>query len=413
MYGMINKLLICRFKSKRKILFLGTGILIDSLFVHFSTIEPIIVRILVFTIFSFVIIHLLFNNNCIIKIFFVFLSNYIFLVSDMIAGNLLSWIYKTDIDYLISRALALFLLSKVIAFLLVISFVQIFKKINLNISISYWIKMNFILVVFIILMDFLMAISSTLQEESSNYSMQIVKISLLFLLMSILVIYFFCEICFFYQKEQRSYTLVLKNKELEQQLAFHEASASDLKKIRHDIKSNLANISYLLKENHIKESVKYISAITSTLESTKSVIHCGNNYLDSILNYGISLCRKNKINTQFEVGNVLKLNIEPNDLSSIISNLLNNAVEANLKLTGVEKYITLKIFCYKNYLVVIIKNPYKRVLIESDGALITDKKDKNYHGYGLKIVKSSVDQYGGTFKYSYDNNVFTAKIILP
>ncbi len=413
LYWMINKLLICRFKGKKKILFLSTAILIDTLFVYFCTIEPTILRILTFTIFSFIIIHTLFINNYLIKIFFVFLSNYIFLVSDMIAGNLISWIYKTDIDYLISEALSLFLLSKIIAFLLVLSFIRIFKKINLNITINYWIKMNFIIVVFVILMNFLMAISSTLQENSSHYSVQIVRISLLFLLMSILVIYLFGEICLFYQKEQRRYALDLKNKELEQQLAFQEASASDLRKIRHDIKNNLANISYLLKENHIEESVKYINAITTTLEATKSVIHCGNKYLDSILNYEISLCKRNKINTQFDVDNVPELNIEPIDMSSIISNILNNAIEANLKLTESERYIILKIFCYKNYLTVIVKNPYKHILVESDGILTTDKKDKIYHGYGLNIVKSSVNQYGGTFQYSYDNNVFTAKIILP
>ena len=100
--------------------------------------------------------------------------------------------------------------------------------------------------------------------------------------MSVFVIYLFGEICLFYQKERQRYSLDLKNKVLEQQLAFQETSASNIKKIRHDIKNNLANISYLLNENHIEESVKYINAITSALEATKSVIHCGNKHLDAM-----------------------------------------------------------------------------------------------------------------------------------
>ncbi|WP_161567190.1 sensor histidine kinase [Acidilutibacter cellobiosedens] len=209
------------------------------------------------------------------------------------------------------------------------------------------------------------------------------------------------------------YALKLKNKALKDQLAFQEASASELKKIRHDIKNNLANISYLLKENHIEESVGYINAITSTLESTKSIIHCGNNYLDSILNYEMTLCKNNNIDACFEIDNIPKLNIAPTDLSSIISNVLNNAVEANLKLTESERYISLKIFCYKNYLSIIVKNPYKHILIEDNGTLITNKKDKFYHGYGLKSVESSVKRYRGNFKYSYENNIFMSMIILP
>lgn len=413
LYWMIDKVLICKFRGKKKILFLSTAIVMDSLFVYICPVELTIFRIMTFTAFSFVFIHLLFNNNYIIKIFFVFLNHYIFLVSDMIAGNLLSLIYKIDLDYLVSKSLFLLLLSKIIAFLIVISLIRIFKKINLNISVNHWLIMNVIMVTFIFIMNFLMTISSTLQKENSHYTAQIVRISLLFLIMSVIVICLFGEICFFYQKEQHGYALELKNKELEQQLAFQESSASDLRKIRHDVKNNLANISFLLKENHIEESVKYINAITSTLETTKSVIHCGNNYIDSIINYEISLCRRNKINIQFEVDNVPDLNIKPTVISSIISNLLNNAIEANLKIIESERYIDLKIFCYKNYLTMIVKNPYKHVLLEFDGVLATNKKDNIYHGYGLKIVKSSVNQYGGTFQYSHDKNIFIAKMILP
>jgi sensor histidine kinase regulating citrate/malate metabolism len=227
------------------------------------------------------------------------------------------------------------------------------------------------------------------------------------------MIYLFGRICLFYQKEKQMYALKLKNKALKDQLAFQEASASELKKIRHDIKNNLANISYLLKENHIEESVGYINAITSTLESTKSIIHCGNNYLDSILNYEMTLCKNNNIDACFEIDNIPKLNIAPTDLSSIISNVLNNAVEANLKLTESERYISLKIFCYKNYLSIIVKNPYKHILIEDNGTLITNKKDKFYHGYGLKSIKYVAQKYGGSVSVQASNNWFDLKILIP
>lgn len=125
------------------------------------------------------------------------------------------------------------------------------------------------------------------------------------------------------------------------------------------------------------------------------------------------LCKNYNIDARFVVNDILELNIEPTDLSSIFSNILNNAVEANLKLTESERYISLKVFCYKNYLTVVVKNPYRNALIESDGTITTNKKDKMYHGYGLKSVKSSVERYGGTFKYSYEKNVFTSMIMLP
>jgi len=84
-----------------------------------------------------------------------------------------------------------------------------------------------------------------------------------------------------------------------------------------------------------------------------------------------------------------------------------------LTLNEADRYISLKMFCYKNYLSVIVKNPYNHTINEKDGLLITNKKDKSFHGYGVKSIRSSVDRYGGIFKYSYKDNVFTVMIMLP
>lgn len=413
LYWMVNELFTCKYKGVKRIIFFCIAIFIDTLFVYFCPNFSILLRITLFSTFSFLLVQSLYKGNVFMKIFFIILMNYILIISDMIAGNLLSWIYDTNIVYLASTSLALYIFSKMIAFSLVLTVICGFKKIDLNISLNYWIKMDLIIGFCLFIMEFLMAISSTLQDENPQYSVQIVRISICFLILTILIIYIFGEICLYYQKEQQRYALELKNTALERQLAFQEASASDLKQIRHDIKNNLASISYLLKENHIEESVKYINAISSTLEVTKSIIHSGNKYIDSILNYEITLCKRNNFDIQFEVDNIPELNISPTDLSSVISNILNNAIEANLKLKESERYISLKMFCFKNYLSIIATNPYDHNLIKVDGVLTTDKTDRNYHGYGLKSVDSSVKKYGGSFKYSYENNVFTVMIILP
>lgn len=408
----IDQFLNCKFKGYKKIIFLSAAIIVDALFVHFCSLEPTF-RSIFLIVVSFLIVQLLYKNSFFIIMFFILLINYIFVISDIIAGNILSWIYGANINFLISGTLSLFLFSKIIVFLLVLLYIQVFKEVDFNIPDRYWVYMDLIIGFFIIIMNFLMMISSTLQNESFDYSVRIAGVSMIFLLMSVLTICIFGEICLFYQKEHQRYSLDLKNKMLEQQLAFQEAATSDLKKIRHDIKNNLANISYLLNENHIEDSVKYINAITSALEATKSVIHCGNNYLDAILNYVLTICKSNNIDTKFEIDKIPKLNIDPTDLSSIFSNILSNAVEANLKLMDSKRYISLKVFCYKNYLSAIVKNPYNYAIIEADGMPKTNKEDKLYHGYGLKSVKSSVERYGGIFKYSYEGNVYTSIIMLP
>lgn len=413
LYFMIDQFLDCRVTGCKKIIFLIAAIAIDTVLVNFLPLGSPLLKNIILMAVSLMIVQFLYKNRIFIKMFFILLVNYVFIISDIIAGNMLSWIYGIDIGLLISGETSLYILSKIIAFSLVLLYMKVFKGLGLNIPDKYWVCMDLIILSFIIIINFLMTVSFTPQKDEIYYSAQITGISVLFLAMSTLMIYIFGEICSFYQNEQQRYTLDLKNKALEQQLMIQKTEESDLKKIRHDIKSNLANISHLLNENHIEESVRYINSITSALESTKSAIHCGNNYLDAILNYEISVCKSNNIEAEFEIGKIPELNIDPVDLSSIFSNVLNNAIDANLKLINTERYINLKMFCYKNYLSAVIKNPYRDSLTESGGILATNKRDKLNHGYGLKLIKSSVERYDGNFKYSYENNIFTSMIILP
>ena len=416
-YWMTNHLLNCKFTGKKKMAILVSAVLAESFLVEFISLQTLTVRVLLFATISLVIIHILFKEHFLIKLFLVLLSYYIFLISDIIAGNLMSLVCNVHIESVVSGTscfpIMFLIISKTITLFLFLSYVRFSKKISFYIPVKYWVSMNLIIGSFMVIINFFMSINGTLQDESSYYSMQILGISTYFLILSILTIYFFGEICLFYQKEQQRYALELNNKALEQQVVFQEASVSYLRKIRHDIQSNLINIAFLMKENHIEESIKYINAITSTLEMTKSITCCGNKYLDAILNFTTALCKKNHIDMRFTIDEAPEVSVAPIDLSAVFSNVLNNAIDANLTLNEADRYISLKMFCYKNYLSVIVKNPYNHTINEKDGLLITNKKDKSFHGYGVKSIRSSVDRYGGIFKYSYKDNVFTVMIMLP
>lgn len=417
LYWMVNSLLNYKFTKCKKNTFIIWAIFIDYLFAEIYTNLSTKVTPILFILISLIIIEFFYKDNIFIKAFFILLCNYILLISDIVSGNIFSLIYKIHIDkfiFFISDSSILFsLLSKFIAIILVYLYILFFKKINLYIPIKNWILIDIIIAVSIIVINFNMNINDILQNQNFNYSFNILFISLCLLAITTLTIYLFGELCFFYEKKYEISNLNFKNEALKKQLEYQNITSNNLKKIRHDINNNLANISQLLKDNHINESLEYIHAITETLDTTKSVINSGNNYLDAIINYEIAICKKNQINFQLKIDSIPQLNISPTDLSSVISNLLNNAIEANLNLEKCARYISLKIFCYKNYLSIIVENPYKNKLIKDGLILKTTKIDNGYHGYGLKLIRSSVEKYNGVFKYNYKNNIFTSVIMLP
>lgn len=416
-YGIINYLLKWKKENVKRIWLLPFVMIVDSLFIQFCQVESPLIRTLILIGILLVIVQTLYQDNILVKVFVVLLTEYVLIISDIMASNMLFLVSGMNIGNKISQVFSLRLPFSIfsIIFMLLLAgmYIRLFNKINFNIPTKYWIRVNLILGIFIFIANYFMNINRIFQNESLQLSWLLIRISIYFFVMFFLITYLFKEICLFYHKEQQRDDLELQNKALEHQLISQEISCLDLKKIRHDIENNLANIAFLLKENCIEESVEYIQAISATLEATKPVINCGSKYIDSILNYEIAICKKQNIDVRFEIETIPELSISPTDLSSIISNVLNNSIEANLKLLERERYVQMKMFCYKNYLTIVVENPYNHKLTPAGGLLRTSKKNPRNHGYGLKSVTTSVNNCGGIFKYSYESNVFTSTIIIP
>lgn len=83
------------------------------------------------------------------------------------------------------------------------------------------------------------------------------------------------------------------------------------------------------------------------------------------------------------------------DISLILGNLLENAVEAAEKAEG-ERYIRFKIKYDKRNLLVAVENSYKGELVRGKGEeLRTTKADAVNHGIGIPSVRRTAEKYQG------------------
>lgn len=415
-YWLINCAMSSRFSGTKKTFAIVLAILINAAFIQYVPDFPITARFLLYFIFSLILSQIIYTGKIFIKAFFILVANYIILISDIIAGNFASYLIKINIQNILNVSITSFafsILAKLLSVILLMIFIYYFQKIKFEIPQRYWIIMDVIVLFLAIILQFIMEISPILQEESSEYSIYIFGISIGFLIISGLVIFFFGEICFYHEKQKENYILSMRNHSLEQQLNYHESATADLKRVRHDINKNLTNISYLLKQNNINDSVAYIDAITKALEGTKSIVNCGNDIIDAILNYKIAVCKLHNLDIRIDIDHIPHLSIDPIDLTAILANILDNAIEAlDIMETG-ERYISGRIFCYKNYLSIVVKNPYFHQLIMENNKIDTHKADKLHHGYGLASIRSSAEKYGGSFKIYTENSIFSAVVMLP
>lgn len=174
----------------------------------------------------------------------------------------------------------------------------------------------------------------------------------------------------------------------------------ELNKFKHDF-SNHLNVLNGLVANDSVEAKKYLTTLNDNLKEIEKIVFSGNSVIDAIINFKISL----NGDIDFDTNLMVKYNIDiPEDkLSSLLFNLIDNAVDAARKTN--DKKVGIKIISKEDMLLIEVSNS---VIKEPD---FISKKGKG-HGNGMMIIKEVVSLLGGMIDYKYDNNRVWFRVII-
>ena len=140
----------------------------------------------------------------------------------------------------------------------------------------------------------------------------------------------------------------------------------------------------------------------------------GNKVLDTVLTTKSLYCAKNNITFTCVADGTLLDFMDVMDICSIFGNALDNAIECELKIPDKEKrLIHVSVSKQKNFLLLRFENYYDTELNYQGGAFITTKRDKEFHGYGLKSIRYTVNKYDGAVSIDTKENWFDLKILIP
>ena len=97
----------------------------------------------------------------------------------------------------------------------------------------------------------------------------------------------------------------------------------------------------------------------------------------------------------------------------MLSNIIDNSIDAVVKLTENQKIMTLKIKYINDYLIITATNPTNKEFTSKElSSIKTTKSDKENHGYGLKIIQAICKKYNGHFELNYQNHNFIVSIMI-
>lgn len=201
-----------------------------------------------------------------------------------------------------------------------------------------------------------------------------------------------------------------KQKTDENYMAVLEQNNTDLKILTHDIKNHLEQISNLNSDTAIKG---YVAELYGTLNQYEAIGASQNKILDLIISKYSSLCANKNIEIHFNVKTANFAFVHDMDLSNILNNVLDNAVEATVQ--SERKKITVDFFSKGAFEVIKIKNSCDIPPSSKSQRLFTQKKDKKYHGLGIQSVQKTLKKYNGVYDWEYNENdkIFMATIAIP
>ena len=138
----------------------------------------------------------------------------------------------------------------------------------------------------------------------------------------------------------------------------------------------------------------------------------GDKAIDYLISSKIALAEQEQIKTKVNVEYPHNTNIRSVDLTTILGNLLDNALEAAETAPDKLRFLNLTIRRINAMLIIKVENGYGNAPAENGGKLVTSKIDKASHGWGLKSVQTAADRYDGTITTDYKDGVFQSVVTL-
>lgn len=181
--------------------------------------------------------------------------------------------------------------------------------------------------------------------------------------------------------------------------------------LKHDMKNHIMVITSYLNDKDYDKAKSYLSKITDTLNNMYTYIETGNSLLNYIINTKLQSAKDKAIDVKAEIENLSFESIGSIDFSSLLNNILDNAIEGSLESNNPK--IIVSILKKRGYDTIMVKNKIDKSVLNDNPNLVSTKQNKESHGYGIKNIKSIVEKYDGMIDIYEEDGFFCVYVVYP
>lgn len=297
-------------------------------------------------------------------------------------------------------------------------------------------------------------IPQTLYEK---YPLLTVVVPLLLILCLCLVLYsarLFCRLKYLHEEKNRSLILEKQLEGMEEHLRETERIYAGVRAMKHDMRNQLAVVTELAGQSGAKEELQtYLAQLNQTLDELDFPCRTGSAALDTLVAIKYHEMREKVPGISFQAEDLLipeGLKVSPMDLSLILGNGLDNAIEACERLAATEgrttaakgktaaagpesssagreeaaegasiagtegPWIRVRTMMRASFFLLEIANSFDGNLNYSPGQEFpeTSKQDTGLHGIGLTSIRETARKYCGGVDWQGEDQVFTLTVML-
>ena len=179
----------------------------------------------------------------------------------------------------------------------------------------------------------------------------------------------------------------------------------------HDLKHQI-NMLREMNDNEQRDAI--LDRMEADIKAYELQNKTGNSVLDTLLTGKSVYCNNHGITMTVVADGSLLDFMDAMDICSIFGNALDNAIESVTKIQEKEKrLIHLTVSRVKSFVMIRVQNYFEGGIDVGEGDILTTKKDKKFHGYGIKSIKYTANRYGGVVNIQAENQWFELKILIP
>lgn len=415
-FTFFSSLLEKRFKNIVPIILI---IFTNSFLIFLCTDIMLYLRVIIFTTITILGSLILFKAKAYIKISFSVMLLFLFSIIDIVFGLLFSLIMDKQFfdvlsENLIRRIILCFFIKAVNAIVILVVY-KLFLKTHFEGSRKTWVLFCLVMTTFLFVAVAFFEIYQNSPGTPETATL-LFAVSTAFFITGMIIIFFFTHICKSLFNEKKMYVLEANYEGVREQLAVQSDNSEKLGKIRHDIKNHLLNAKQLISQNQYDAAETLVDEMIGQTNSIKlqSKAATGNDIIDATLSLKGAICKSRNIQFDLTYEHLPQLKISEVDLSSLCSNILDNAISAAEKANA--PYISLSLFIRGDYLNIVSENSYtgeiKKSEKDKNAILSTTKSNPAEHGFGTKIISEIAEKYDGVCVYEHGGGIFKMNVML-